>query len=141
MTKNNGVRPSGHPPRTGLREGSALSISRAGLVGGLLGMGGRLEREATHRMFGARAGALRAWEWLEAAFGTRVAQALNALQIPTARDVHELNRRVEALHATLIALERRVATAKLPAAPPRKNGAAAKTAQRAKPSTRKKSGS
>lgn len=101
--------------------------SRAGsessrLVGGLLNIGGRIDREAKSRVFEVRNNATEAWDRLESAFVHRVARALNALQIPTARDVHELNDRVEALQKAVVALERRVAAS-----------AAAKPRTRAKP--------
>lgn len=88
--------------------------SRAGsessrLVGGLLNIGGRIDREAKSRVFEVRNNATEAWDRLESAFVHRVARALNGLQIPTARDVHELNERVEALQKAVVALERRVA--------------------------------
>ena len=41
----------------------------------------------------------------------RVARALNALQIPTARDVKELNARVTDLQKAVVLLERRAAEA------------------------------
>ncbi|NHA13693.1 phasin family protein [Thioalkalivibrio sp. XN279] len=81
------------------------------LVGGLMNLGGRLDREAKSRVFEARSSAAVTWERLESAFVQRVARALNALQIPTARDVRELNQRVESLQKAVVALERRAAEA------------------------------
>jgi poly(hydroxyalkanoate) granule-associated protein len=52
---------------------------------------------AESRARNARDTAVEAWDRLEEIFQQRVARALNNLQIPTARDVHELNRRVEEL--------------------------------------------
>jgi len=100
------------------------------LVGGLLGIGGRLDREANSRVYEARSSATEAWDRLESAFVHRVARALNALQIPTARDVHELNSRVESLQKAVIALERRVAENTTPGSRP------AKPARRAKAGAR-----
>lgn len=105
--------------------------SRAGsessrLVGGLLNIGGRIDREAKSRVFEVRNNATEAWDRIESAFVHRVARALNALQIPTARDVHELNDRVEALQKAIVALERRVAASATPkpgVAKPRRAGA------------------
>lgn len=105
------------------------------LVGGLLSIGGRIDREARNRVFGARDSATEAWDRLEHAFVHRVARALNALQIPTARDVHELNARVEALQKAVVALERRAAqaaqAAESKAVAPAKAGARKKAAARA----------
>lgn len=92
----------------------AGSEARAGLVGNLLAIGGRVDREAKSRVFGARTSASEAWDRLETAFAQRVARALNSLQIPTARDVRELNSRVEALQKAIVALERRAAEAATP---------------------------
>jgi len=118
--------------------------SRAGsessrLVGGLLNIGGRIDREAKSRVFEVRNNATEAWDRIESAFVHRVARALNALQIPTARDVHELNDRVEALQKAIVALERRVAASAVPkprAAPSRRSGAG--RARKATPVTVKK---
>lgn len=41
------------------------------------------------------------WEKLEEMFELRVARALNGLQIPTARDIHELSTRVDKLSAAV----------------------------------------
>lgn len=87
---------------------------------------GAYVREAKSRVFEARSSATEAWDRLESAFVHRVARALNALQIPTARDVHELNSRVESLQKAVVALERRVAES----APPQ--AGAAKPARRRK---------
>ena len=81
------------------------------LVGGLMNLGGRLDREAKSRVFEVRSSAATAWERVEFAFVHRVARALNALQIPTARDVRELNQRVESLQKAVVLLERRAAEA------------------------------
>jgi poly(hydroxyalkanoate) granule-associated protein len=124
------------------------------LVGGLMNLGGRLDREAKSRVFEARSSAADAWERLESAFVQRVARALNALQIPTARDVRELNQRVESLQKAVVALERRAAEAsaaevaaagaKAPrqrAAPARRRAPARKKAAPAARAPRKKAGS
>lgn len=124
MARNNGMQPSADNQLTRLVRGSANQVwdagrgaySRAGtqsgrLVGGLLNLGGRLDREAKSRVFEARTSATEAWERLESAFVHRVGRALNALQIPTARDVKELTQRVEALQKAVVALERRAAQA------------------------------
>jgi poly(hydroxyalkanoate) granule-associated protein len=124
------------------------------LVGGLMNLGGRLDREAKSRVFEARSSAAGAWERLESAFVQRVARALNALQIPTARDVRELNQRVESLQKAVVALERRAAEAaaaevaaagaKVPrqrAAPARRRAPARKKAAPAARAPRKKAGS
>jgi poly(hydroxyalkanoate) granule-associated protein len=124
------------------------------LVGGLMNLGGRLDREAKSRVFEARSSAAGAWERLESAFVQRVARALNALQIPTARDVRELNQRVESLQKAVVALERRAAEAaaaevaaagaKAPrqrAAPARRRAPARKKAAPAARAPRKKAGS
>lgn len=98
------------------------------LVGGLLSLGGRLDREAKSRVFEVRNTAAEALERLEHAFVHRVARALNAMQIPTARDVQELNRRVADLQQAVVALERRAAAA----AEAGKRAAPAPTARRKK---------
>ena len=146
MAKNNGSNPPAGNQLARLVKGSASQVWQAGrgayslagsegsrLVGSLLNIGGRIDRGAKSRVFEARGSAVEAWERLESTFVQRVAQALNALQIPTARDVHELNRRVEALQKAVVALERRAAAAA--AQPPRT--AARKPAAR-KPVARKK---
>lgn len=146
MAKKNGGAPFANNQLTKLVKGSANQVwhagrgaySRAGagserLVGGLLNIGGRIDREAKHRVFEARTSATEAWERLEKAFVHRVARALNALQIPTARDVQELNRRVAELQKAVIALERRTAQA---ARTPRAAPARAKAGPRKKPPAR-----
>lgn len=119
--------------------------SRAGsessrLVGGLLNIGGRIDREAKSRVFDVRNNATEAWDRLESAFVHRVARALNALQIPTARDVHELNDRVEALQKAIVALERRVAAsaAATPRAPQARRAGAGRRGQAAPAAVKKK---
>lgn len=116
------------------------------LLGGLLSMGGRIDREAKSRVFEVRSSASEALERLEDAFVHRVARTLNALQIPTARDVHELNRRVESLQQAVVALERRAAAQAAAAkAAKRSQRAAAKggapAVKKAPARTRKKAGS
>jgi poly(hydroxyalkanoate) granule-associated protein len=142
MADNNGVSPFTDNQLARLVRESAHQVwqvsrgaySRAGsgssrLVDGLLNFGGQIDREAKSRVFEIRTSATEAWDRLEGAFVHRVARALNALQIPTARDVHELNRRVAALQKAVVALERQVAQS------PRKKGA---PAPRAKVATRRK---
>lgn len=132
MASNNGGPPSAGNPLARLVKASATQVWQAGrgayfvagsessrLVGSLLGMGGRIDRTAKRRVVGARDTATQAWGRLENAFVQRVAQALNALQIPTARDIHELNSRVASLQRAVIALERRAAQA-----PPQARGKA-----------------
>ena len=124
MARNNGMQPIADNQLTLLVKGSANQVwhvgrgaySRAGtqsgrVVGGLINIGGRLDREAKSRVFEARTTATDAWERLESAVVHRVGRALNALQIPTARDVKELTQRVEALQKAVVALERRAAQA------------------------------
>lgn len=139
MAKQNGDQPFADKPLTRSVMKSANLVwdagrgvySRAGsessrLVGGLLNIGGRIDREAKSRVFEVRNNATEAWDRIESAFVHRVARALNALQIPTARDVHELNHRVEALQKAIVALERRVAASAAPkpgVAQPRRSGA------------------
>jgi poly(hydroxyalkanoate) granule-associated protein len=146
MASNNGSKPFTDNQLTRLVKESANQVwhvgrgaySRAGseggrLVGNLLSIGGRIDREAKNRVVGARDSATEAWDRLESAFVHRVARALNALQIPTARDVHELNSRVEALQKAVVALERRAAQAgerKPRAKAPARAGARKKTAGR-----------
>lgn len=120
------------------------AYSRAGaessrLVGGLLNIGGRIDRRAKSSVFEARNSATEAWSRLEGAFVHRVARALNALQIPTARDVHELNSRVAELQKAVVALERRAAQAAPPAGPRRKP--AARSRKKAAARVRRKAGS
>jgi hypothetical protein len=73
----------------------------------------------------------------------RVARALNALQIPTARDVRELNQRVESLQKAVIALERRAAEAAAAeaAAPGAKAARQRAAPARRRTAARKKAGS
>jgi len=146
MASNNGGKPFTDNQLTRLVKESANQVwhagrgaySRAGseggrLVGNLLSISGRIDREAKNRVVGARDSATEAWDRLESAFVHRVARALNALQIPTARDVHELNSRVGALQRAVVALERRVAQAaerKPRATAPGKAGARKKAAAR-----------
>jgi poly(hydroxyalkanoate) granule-associated protein len=93
---------------------SRVGSESSRLAGSVLSIGERIDREAKSRVFEARASAAQAWDRLESAFVHRVARALNALQIPTARDVHELNSRVEALQKAIVALERRAVQASPP---------------------------
>ena len=161
MANNNGGKPFTDNQLTRLVKESASQVwhvgrgaySRAGseggrLVGNLLSISGRIDREAKNRVVGARDSATEAWDRLESAFVHRVARALNALQIPTARDVHELNSRVEALQKAVVALERRVAPAaerKPRATAPRKPGvrkkAAVRSSRKAPARARMKTGS
>lgn len=130
MAKQNGSRPLTDNQLARLVVGSANQAWQAGrgaytwagtgsgrLLGGLLSIGGRIDREAKSRVFEARNSATETWERLESAFVQRVARALNALQIPTARDVRELNQRVESLQKAVVALEKRAAEAAAAEAP------------------------
>lgn len=80
---------------------------------------GRPERSLPGRML----------DKLEEVFDYRVTRALNALQIPTARDIEELSRRVERLNRTVARLD---GSASKPAkkAAPRKTTASKKPAAR-----------
>jgi poly(hydroxyalkanoate) granule-associated protein len=109
MAKQNGEQHDGAGQSRRLVRTSAAGDG--GLVSNLRTIGERIDREAKSRVFEARASASEAWDRLESAFVYRVARALNALQIPTARDVRELNHRVVALHKAVEALERRAAEA------------------------------
>lgn len=165
MAKHNGNAPLLDNPVTRLVKDSAsqaLSVGRGAyaraesggnrLVGGLLGVGGRIDREAKSRVFEARNSANEAWERLALAVAHRIARTLNSMQIPTARDVHELSERVAALQSAVVALERRAAEAsaaaqpKAPKAPkpsagPGKKATARRTGKRtAKPAAVKKAG-
>ncbi|NGX17432.1 phasin family protein [Wenzhouxiangella sp. XN24] len=135
MSKNNGGKSLVDNPITRLVRGSANQVWHAGrgavsmaeteggrLVGGLLNIGGRIDRGAKSRVYEARSSATEAWDRLEDAFVHRVARALNALQIPTARDIKELNGRVEALQRAVLALERRAAQAQALEASSRQRG-------------------
>lgn len=127
MARVNGRTPPTDNPLARLIRGSAeqawhvslgaYSLAESGgsrLIGGLLGIGERLDRGARNGISGARGNALEAWERIEYAFAQRVSRALNALQIPTARDVHELNARIEALQRAVVKLERRAAQVAAP---------------------------
>lgn len=161
MARNNGGKPFADNQLTRLVKESANQVwhvgrgaySRAGseggrLVGNLLSISGRIDREAKSRVVGARDSATEAWDRLESAFVHRVARALNALQIPTARDVHELNSRVEALQKAVVALERRAAQAaerkprtKVPGKAGARKKAAARSRKKAPARARMKTGS
>lgn len=146
MARNNGAKPLADLQVARLARDSASQVwqlsrsaySHVGsapgrLVGGLLSIAGRIDRGAQGRVVEARASATDLWDRLEGAFVYRVAQVLNALQIPTARDVHELNSRVASLQKAVVALERRAAQA-LPA---NESGTArGKAAARKRPATR-----
>lgn len=154
MAKQNGSSPLTDNQLTRLVKGSAQQVrqvgrgaySRAGaggsfLFGNLVKLGGSLDREAKSRVFEARNSATEAWERFETAFVHRVARALNALQIPTARDVKELNQRVADLQQAVIALEQRAAKAAAPKKPPpRARRVAPKKAAPAPRARRKKAG-
>lgn len=161
MAKHNGTTPLLDNPLTRLVRDSASqawsmgrgAYSFAGneggrLVGGLLGIGGRIDRGAKSRVYEVRSSASEAWDRLESGFVQRVSRTLNALQIPTARDVRELNTRVESLQKAVVALERRAAES-AKTAPPRarrrkpavRRKSAARSAGKARPATRRKSGS
>lgn len=111
MAKQNGSSPFTDNQLTRLVKGSASQVGAGGsyLFGGLVKLGGSLDREAKSRVFEARNTATELWERVETAFVHRVARALNALQIPTARDVKELNERVAELQKAVVLLERRAA--------------------------------
>lgn len=122
MAHNNGAKPFNGNQLTRLVRDSAQQVWQVShgaysqvesgggrLIDGLLGFGGRIDHEARHRVFAVRTSATEAWDRLEGAFVQQVGRALNALQIPTARDVHELNGRVAALQKAVVALERQVA--------------------------------
>jgi poly(hydroxyalkanoate) granule-associated protein len=167
MAKQNGSGALADNQLTRLVVGSASQVWHVGrgaynwagsgsgrLVGGLMNLGGRLDREAKSRVFEVRSNAAVAWERLETAFVHRVARALNSLQIPTARDVRELNQRVESLQKAVVALERRAAesaaagagaeargASRQATAASRRRGPARKKAASTKSATRKKAGS
>lgn len=122
MAKHNGSTPFADNQLTRLVVESANQVwhvgrgayTRAGseggrLVGGLLNIGGRFDREAKSRVYEVRGSAREALKRLESAVLHRIARTLNALQVPTARDVHELNARVESLQKAVVQLERRIA--------------------------------
>lgn len=124
MSKINGDKRAARNPLSRLVRGSANQVWHMGrgavslaeteggrLFSGLMNIGGRIDRGAKSRVYEARSSATEAWDRLEDAFVHRVAGALNALQIPTARDIKELNGRVEALQRAVLALERRAAQA------------------------------
>lgn len=154
MAKQNGSSPLTDNQLTRLVKGSAQQVrqvgrgaySRAGaggsfLFGGLAKLGGSLDREAKSRVFEARNSTMEAWERFETAFVQRVGRALNALQIPTARDVKELNQRVADLQQAVTALEQRAAEAAAPKKPPpRARRVAPKKAAPAARARRKKAG-
>jgi poly(hydroxyalkanoate) granule-associated protein len=141
MAKHNGSAPFADNQLTRFVVGSANQVwhvgrgaySRAGseggrIVGGLINFGGRLDREAKSRVYEVRGTALEALKQIESAFMQRVTRTLNALQVPTARDVHELNARVESLQKAVVLLERRLAeqVASKPAARSRRKPPAGK---------------
>ena len=85
---------------------------------GLVGVGERIEQGARHRVLkqvqaaerrvtDVRQTAHLTWDRIETLVEHRIAAALNRLQIPTARDVRELSRRVEALQSAVEKLEAR----------------------------------
>jgi polyhydroxyalkanoate synthesis regulator phasin len=153
MAKQNGSGALADNQLTRLVVGSASQVWQVGrgaynwagsgsgrLVGGLMNLGGRLDREAKSRVFEVRSSATVALERLETAFVHRVARALNALQIPTARDVRELNQRVESLQKAVVTLERRaaeVAEAEAAAAGAKAPRQAAATSRRRSPARKK----
>jgi poly(hydroxyalkanoate) granule-associated protein len=102
-------------------------------------------RAAESRAQNARDTAAEAWDRLEQLFQQRVARVLNNLQIPTARDVHELNRRVEELSRAVEHLTKEASSASQAGKPARagattKRKAAAKKAGAPRRGTRKPSG-
>ena len=83
---------------------------------GLVGVGERIEQgardrvrkqvqSAEQRVTNVRQTALLTWDRIETLVEHQIAASLNRLQIPTARDVRELSRRVEELQATVEKLE------------------------------------
>lgn len=137
MAKQNGSSPFTDNQLARLVKGSASQVGAGSsfLFGGLAKLGGSLDREAKSRVFEARNTATELWERVETAFVHRVARALNALQIPTARDVKELNERVTELQKAVVLLERRAAEA---AAAEANKGAAKKAAPRTRRAAPKK---
>jgi poly(hydroxyalkanoate) granule-associated protein len=141
MMKHNGSTHSADSQLARFVRGSADQVWQAGrgafslaeseggrLVGGLLGMRSRFDHSARSRVFVARTSASEAWDRLEGALRHRVSRALNALQIPTARDVQELTRRVHALQDAVVALERQAAAAQAPRKAARNTAARRNTA-------------
>jgi poly(hydroxyalkanoate) granule-associated protein len=100
---------AGHAWDAGIDVYSRAESGGSRLIDGLLGIRERLDRGARDSITEARSSALEAWERIEYAFAQRVSRSLNALQIPTARDVQELNARIEALQRAVSKLERRAA--------------------------------
>lgn len=158
MASNNGGAPFAENHLARLVRASASQVwhvsrdaySRAGsgssrLVGSVLNIGGHIDRRAKSSVFEARDSATEAWSRLGAAFVHRMARALNALQIPTARDVHELNDRVAELQKAVVALERRAAQAAPPAGahsgPGARRKPAARSGKKAAARVRRKAGS
>jgi hypothetical protein len=146
MAKSNGTRPFSPARLPQLVRDSASQAWHVGMdaysrVGGLLSIGGRIDREAKSRVYEARNSASDAWHRLESSIRLRVAQTLNALQIPTARDVQELSARVAELHKAVAALERRAGEGARSGPAPRRGGTAARPARKTSARGRPKTGS
>ncbi len=90
---------------------------------------GRQVDAAQARVTGARENVAEAWDRFEQLVQYRVSRTLNGLQIPTARDVQELNRRVEKLQKAVDRLSSAKARPKA-RAPARKRAAARSGASR-----------
>jgi len=110
------------------------------LIQRLVGLGERIETGARTRVdagLGAaesrarevRDSATEVWQRFETLVQHQVSRALNGLQIPTARDVHELNRRVEALQKAVDRLSAEGPGPKTPA-PARRKAPSRKAATR-----------
>ncbi len=115
---------------------------------GLVAVGERIEQgardkvqrrvdAAEQRVTDVRQTALLTWDRIETLMEHQIAAALNRLQIPTARDVRELSRRVESLQAAVEKLEAGSGKSSAAAGSSRKAVARKKTVARKKAPARK----
>ncbi len=79
------------------KEGSKLFEQLARLGEALESNTRRTASAASDTVSGAKTTATETWDKLEDMFELRVARALNSMQIPTARDIQELSKRVDEL--------------------------------------------
>lgn len=112
--------------KAGLETLAGAERQGASLVNAIVG-NGRPEQRSDGPLHDNREASESAWSLLETFFDHRIARALNALQIPTSDDIHELSKRVEVLTEKVASLEaartrRPAATGKRPSkkAPARK---------------------
>lgn len=87
-----------------VKEGETARARAEEKVGEVSGMAGKFAADAAGK-------AAQTWDKLDNVFETRVAKALNRLNVPTHKELQELNKRIKDLTAALATAERKAARA------------------------------